>query len=214
MFTTRAVQVLSLVILIGANFTRAQEPKPVPDLRELVTKPQSEMADGVRRYEADRGSLQRTYTVPTSPTRRERMRRFHSDWLEALEKVKDHRFTPPAQEDYTKLVETVKKDLKSLDDQTKRDAEIASFVPFAPTIVALEESRRRMERVDSPGAAGKLNEMKKEIEKARRELQAAEHKPAKSLVSAATETTNSLRNTLKNWFNFYTGYDPLFTWWL
>jgi uncharacterized protein (DUF885 family) len=206
--------VFSFVVLIGAIPARAQEPRPVPDLREIVAKPQSEVADVVRRYEADRGSLQRTYTVPTSPTRHERMRRFHNDWLEALEKLKDHKFAPPGQEDYTKLVESVKKDLKALDDQAKRDAEIASLVPFAPTIVVLEESRRRMERVDPQGSAGKLNEMKKQIEKTRKELQGAEHKPAKAQITAASETANSLRNTLKNWLNFYNGYDPLFTWWL
>src|SRR3954451_178181 len=150
-----------LLALLLVSPVAAQDPKPVPDLRELVAKPQSEMADVVRRYEADRGSLQRTYTVPTSPTRRERLRRFSTDWLEALEKVKEHKFTPPALEDYTKLVETVQKDLKALDQQAKRDAEIAPLIPFAPTIVNLEESRRRMERVDPPGAAGKLNEMKK-----------------------------------------------------
>jgi uncharacterized protein (DUF885 family) len=200
--------------LLVASPVAAQESRPVPDLREIVAKPQSEMADVVRRYEADRGSLQRTYTVPTSPMRRERMRRFHSDWLEALEKLKEHKFTPPAQEEYTKLIETAKKDLKTLEEQAKRDAEIAHLLPFAPTIVALEESRRRMERVDPPGAAGKLNQMKKQLEQLRKSLEGAEHKPAKSLITAAVETTTSLRNSLKSWFNFYTGYDPLFTWWL
>src|SRR5262245_66010353 len=101
--------------LLVVSPVAAQESRPVPDLRELVAKPQSEMADVVRRYEADRGSLQRTYTVPTSSTRRERMRRFHTDWLEALEKLKEHKLTPPAQEEYTKPIETVKEDLKKVE---------------------------------------------------------------------------------------------------
>src|SRR5262245_8251372 len=200
--------------LLVVSPVAAQESRPVPDLRELVAKPQSEMADVVRRYEADRGSLQRTYTVPTSPTRRERMLRFHNDWLNALEKLTGHKFTPPGQEDYRKLVETVKKDLKQLDDQARRDSEIAPLLPFAPTIVALEESRRKMERVDWTGPAGKLNEMRKQTEKTRKSLESAEHKPGKSQVLAAAETAASLRNTLKNWFNFYNAYDPLFTWWM
>src|SRR5262245_45024897 len=171
--------------LLRVSAAAAQEQRAVPDLRELIAKPQSEMADVVRRYEADRGSLQRTYTVPTSPTRRERLRRFHSDWLTALEKLKDYKFTPPAQEDLGKLVESVKKDLKQLDDQAKRDAEVVPLLPFASTIVALEESRRRMERVDSPGAAGKLNEMKKQIAATRKSLESADPKPNRSQVTAA-----------------------------
>src|SRR5687767_5417398 len=123
-----------LSVLLFSSLIAAQE-RPVPDLRELVAKPQSELADVVRRYEADRGSLQRTYTVATSPTRRERMRKFHNDWLAALEKVKDHKFTPPALEDFGKLVDSVKKDLAQLDEQAKRDAELAQLLPFAPTIV-------------------------------------------------------------------------------
>src|SRR5262245_7121815 len=101
--------------LLRVSAAAAQEQRAVPDLRELIAKPQSEMADVVRRYEADRGSLQRTYTVPTSPTRRERLRRFHSDWLTALEKLKEHKLTPPAQEEYTKPIETVKEDLKKVE---------------------------------------------------------------------------------------------------
>src|SRR5205823_2358135 len=99
-----------------------------------------------------------------------------------------------------------KKDLKQLDEQAKRDAESAPLVPFAPTIAALEESRRRMERVDPSGAAGKLNEMKKLLEKTRKSLEAAEQKPGKAPIALAAETTSSLRNTLKSWFNFYNGY--------
>src|SRR3954451_17353639 len=98
-----------LLALLLVSPVAAQDPRPVPDLRELVAKPQSELADVVRRYEADRDSLQRTYTAPTSPTRRERLRHFHNDWLTALKKLKDYKFTPPAQEEYGKLIESVKK---------------------------------------------------------------------------------------------------------
>ena len=49
-----------------------------------------------------------------------------------------------------------------------------------------------MEHVDAPGAAGKLNEMKKQIGAVRKSLESANAKPAKAQVTAAVEATTRL----------------------
>ena len=38
-------------------------------------------------------------------------------------------------------------------------------------------------------------------------------KPKRTVANRAARTVQGLRNTLKNWYSFYNGYDPLFTWW-
>ena len=38
-------------------------------------------------------------------------------------------------------------------------------------------------------------------------------KPKRTVANRAARTVQSLRNTLKNWYGFYNGYDPMFTWW-
>ncbi|HST23867.1 MAG TPA: DUF885 family protein, partial [Blastocatellia bacterium] len=39
-------------------------------------------------------------------------------------------------------------------------------------------------------------------------------KMKKTVANRASVTISSLRNTLKDWFGFYNGYDPMFTWWV
>src|SRR5262249_1899972 len=125
-------------------------------------------------------------------------------------------------DDAATLRKTIERELTQLDQQAKAQAEITPLVPFAPTIIGLEETRRRLERVDSARAAGLLFAMKKQIEQTRKAAEAglkADDKAAgipvsKAQATRAAETTTSLRTTLKNWFGFYNGYDPLFTWWM
>src|SRR5262249_3808927 len=101
--------------------------------------------------------------------------------------------------------------------QAAARAEVAPLVPFAPTIVGLEESRRRMERVDSARAAGLLNDLKQQVAQARKVAEAklaADAKSDKEAVGRAAEAVTRLRGTLKSWFGFFNGYDPVFTWWM
>src|SRR5262249_46347118 len=181
-----------------------------------------ELRGVVQRFEADRGSLNRRYTITFSPTRIARVRDFCTGWLAALQKLESAKLSPEGRTDYDQLKKTIEGELKQLDQQARAQAEIAPLVPFAPAIINLEESRRRMEKVDSPKAAGLLNELKKQLDRTSKAVEAAlKSEPGasgitlnKEQVSRVAETTTSLRNTLKNWFNFYNAYDPLFTWWL
>ena len=190
-----------------------QKDLEVPDLRELLARPQSEMRGVVQRYEADRGCLSRSYTIPTSPTRYARLKQFHTDWLTALEKLDAAKLSPEAREDYQRLQDSVRRELRQLDSQAQAQAEVAALVPFAPTIINLEEARRRMEKVDAAGAAGLLTDLRKQIEQTRKAVGAG-LKVTKTQAGRAADTTASLRTTLKSWFGFYDGYDPLFTWWM
>jgi dipeptidyl aminopeptidase/acylaminoacyl peptidase/uncharacterized protein (DUF885 family) len=203
-----------------------EQPRPqevaVPDLRELVAKPASEVKLLIQRYAADRGSLGRFYNVPTSPNRYARLRKFTSEWLAALEKLDAGRLSPEGRDDLKRLCEDVRRDLRQLDESAKAEAEVAPLLPFAPTVIGLEESRRRMERIDAARAAGQLNEMKKQIERTRKAVAEGvkgDGRPFgvqldKEHARRAAEETAALRVALKNWFNFYNDYDPVFTWWL
>ncbi|HXG10553.1 MAG TPA: DUF885 family protein [Gemmataceae bacterium] len=217
-------RMLATLLLIGVGGPAlAQEKEPaIPDLRELVSRPQSEMRVVVERYEADRGSLNRFYTIPSSPTRHARLKRFYADWLAALQKLDADRLSPEGREDYRRLYDGIRRELRQLEQQARSQAEIAPLVPFAPTIINLEEARRRMEKVDAFKAAGVLNDMKKQIVQTRSAVEAALKsgegvsgvKITKDTAGRAVRTIDSLRTALRNWFNFYNGYDPIFTWWM
>ena len=201
--------------------TKEKEPEPL-DLAALIVKPQNEALTVTRRFEADRGSLTRTYAVPMSPTRTARLRKFYADWLAALKAVDSDRLSPPAREELVSLRGRIESERKELEARAAADAAIAPLVPFAETIVSLEEARRRMEPVDPVKAAGTVAELAKQIRKTHAGVEAGikakefpSDLPATRKVAArAADATEDLRRSLRAWHRYSDGYDPLFTWWL
>jgi len=101
-------------------------------------------------------------------------------------------------------------ELRLLDLEDKRDQEIASLVPFAGTITALDEARRRMETIDPEKAAGTVAELGKKVEELRKAEPKAERVPARR----AARRVSALRESLRAWYRFYAGYHPEFGWWV
>src|SRR4029453_11301401 len=116
--------------------------------------------------------------------------------------------------DYLLFRNQLEYELRQVDARSKNFAETAPFLPFAQTIIDLGESRRRMESMDSAKAAATLSRLEKQIEQARKAVEAdGARNVKKTVANRAASTPNSPRNLLRSWFNFYNGYDPLFTWW-
>src|SRR5262249_22642187 len=63
-----------------------------------------------------------------------------------------------------------------------------------------------------------LNGLNKQIDGSRREIESGlkggPPRVKKTVANRAVATINNLRVVLRNWFNYYDGYDPLFTWWV
>src|SRR5260370_24613492 len=76
----------------------AQEPKApaVPDLRELVAKPDTELHGVVQQFNADRGNLTRAYSIPGSPLPSARLRQFYTQRLAALQHPDRDKSNPDA----------------------------------------------------------------------------------------------------------------------
>src|SRR6266478_10141805 len=78
-----------------------------------------------------------------------------------------------------------------------------------------------MESIDSAKAAATLTNLKKQIDDTRRGVDAGLRgsdageaiKVKKTVAFRAVGAVNNLRNSLRNWYTFYNGYDPVFTWW-
>jgi dipeptidyl aminopeptidase/acylaminoacyl peptidase len=179
-----------------------------------------ELAAVVRRYEADRDCLARHYGIRESPVRQERMRKFLSSWLEALRGVDTKSLTEAGRTDLTKIREDILRGLDEIERDAAIQKEIAGLIPFAPAIIRLFEARQTGARPDAPQTAGLLDEMAGQIERltasAKAEQSSTEGRAAGAnapLVNA-TRAIAHLRTDLGDWFKFYDGYDPEFTWWM
>jgi hypothetical protein len=180
----------------------------------------SEMRPTLEYYVVDRGSLQRSYPVATSPARRERFRQFYSDALARIQKLNFDAMSQEGKVDYILFRTHLEHELRQLDLEEKQLAEIAPLIPFGKTIVDMEETRRRMEPIDSAKAAVTLTALKKQIDETRRLVEVGLRgsdpdaiKVKKTVAFRGVNAVNSLRGNLRNWYTFYNGYDPVFTWW-
>jgi uncharacterized protein (DUF885 family) len=183
--------------------------------------PESEMRATLERYSVDRGSLSRFYTAPFSPVRHARMKQFYTEWLNSLGKVDFDRMSQSGQVDYILFRNHLEYELRQLDIEEKKRQEMELLIPFAAEMVAFEEARRRMDPIDSAKVASQLTRLARQIDETRRAVEAglrAEARPGaikvkKTVANRGAAAVGSLRNMLRGWYGFYSGYDPVFTWW-
>jgi hypothetical protein len=153
----------------------------VPDLSPLVGQTSSELREVVERYSSDRAGLLRRHGVEYSPVRRETLREFYKAWQARLGSVNFDALGQDGKIDYLLLKNRIGYELELLAQEEKKSAEAAPLLPFAATIINLQEARRRMEPCDPATAAVTLAKLTEEIEKTRKAVEAGlkpEPKPA------------------------------------
>jgi uncharacterized protein (DUF885 family) len=200
----------------NSGSSAASEAAGMLNLNDLDST-RSELRPLIERYNADRANLNRTYPITYSPRRQARFKEFYSQWRDQLAKLNFDTMSQDGKVDYVLFRNHLDYELRQLEIESKQFAEIEPLVPFTKTIIELEETRRRMEPVNSPKAAAALVELKKQIDGARRTVEAGMRTEStrvkKTVANRAVSAINSVRGTLRGWFGFYNGYDPLFTWW-
>jgi uncharacterized protein (DUF885 family) len=180
--------------------------------------PQSEMRGVIERYVADRGNLNRFYTVVNSKSRNNRLKQFFDEWLATLAKLNFDTMGEDGKIDYILFKNYLDHEMRQLDIQTKAYTEVELLLPFAQTVMGFEEARRRMEKIDAPKTAALLNQLNKQVAETQKSLETSlksePNKIKKTVANRAAVTLNGLRTTLRNWYGFYNGYDPMFSWWV
>jgi uncharacterized protein (DUF885 family) len=183
-------------------------------------QPVSEMRSAIERYTVDRGSLARSYPVAVSRSRRERFKKFYDEWLASLQSLDFDSMSQDGKIDYILFKNHLEYELRQLDIQARQISEIEPLVPFGTKIIELEEARRRMEPIDSAKIAATLNDLRKQVDDRRRAVELGLRSESndqthikKTVANRAVQAINGLRINLRNWYTFYNGYDPMFTWW-
>jgi len=185
-----------------------------------------EMRSAIERYTLDRGSLARTYPVQYSRARSDRFKKFYEEWLASLKSLDFDSMSQDGKIDYLLFKNHLEYELRQLDIQSRQLNEIEPLVPFAASIIDLEEARRRMDPIDSAKIAATLNDLRKQVDERRRAVELGLRSEArggdtstdptrlkKTVANRAVAAINGLRANLRNWYTFYNGYDPMFTWW-
>ncbi len=195
----------------------------------------SEMHDLMVNYTADWGNISRFYTTSgnagfgggggggrggqtnasnyNSPERRARLLQLIDEYEKKMLAVNFDKISVYGKVDYIlfkRIVDDAKaKLLEEQDDYSK----IVKFLPFSDIIYNLEKPRRRGLNVNGEEVAKQMNEIIKMVQKAKEALKKEESIDNK-LAQLGNDAVKALQVVLKNEFDFYNGYDPMFTWWV
>ncbi len=207
----------------------------VPALTPLLAArgTESELRDIVTRFKADESALNRRWTVDYAPGRRDRFREYYRGWQSRLKELDFDKLSQQGRIDYVLMNHTLRHSLGLLDREEKMWVESAPVLPFGSDIFALVDARRRMEKIDPQKTALTLVGLSKKLEDVSKAVVAglqtdsgragaqrpqpngeiAPLKVNKVVAHRSAEILNQLKGDLKSWYDFYSGYDPLFTWW-
>ena len=210
---TAVTRLVALGVMLGAVDAGAQA-RPA---RLAVPAGVSELRDTVELFSSDRAALLRRWHVEYSPTRRERLRTYYTEWRTRLRRVDFDRLSQEGRIDYVLLDHRLRAELARLDREQREAGEMASRVPFAPAITQFVEAWRAFDKVDAAKAGRTLSRLALDVDSLTRGLRVRRTdsitRAERIVALRAIGWLSSLQGALRDWHRFYGGYDPTFTWW-
>src|SRR6218665_821348 len=188
----------------------------------------SEVNNTMVHYEADKGSIMRFYATNSNadtfgvqynennyntPERRNRRLQLISDYKKTLEGLNFDAMNINGKVDYILFNRNLNSEEYELLQQQKVYDKIKAYFPFDEKIYALEKPRRRGIKVNGELVAKELEDLRKVIKEQIKKVEKIEGLDKTSSEFAVLHA-KGLQEILKNYFDFYNGYDPLFSWWV
>ena len=187
----------------------------------------SEMADAMVQYDADKASLMRFYSTSgqgdffsrqqgngyNSPERRKRLLELIDEYLEILKKSPFEKWNINGKVDYVLFKRNLESEQYQLLEEQKTYDQVAKYLTFSDRLYTLQKPRRRGISVSGEEVAKELNDINKNIISATAALKKVDSIEL-SQANLASDAAKGLQGAMKDYFNFYNGYDPLFTWWV
>lgn len=164
-------------------------------------------------YGAESGYGWRTVVTQSSPEQMKRLKEVNQLYLEKLDKKDFNGISIYGKVDAILLKRDITAALGLLAAEEKEYQQISQYIPFAEEIYQLEKGRRRGLSVDGQQVAALYANLLKEIDAANVKLDKQANIDMK-LAERLKKSIEGLGLRLKSVYNFYYGYDPLFTWWI
>ena len=203
MHTNRLCRFLLLFLLVGLILAA-----------QTAFAQSSNLEPMIRAYQADFESLQFKYAIPLSQKHSERFVEFYKSKLKQLTEVKFDELSIDGKVDYLLLKNKLRHDLDQIEIDRKKDQRIDELIPFSGTIVGLSEAKESGDDIEGQKSAETLEKLSGEIA----ELTSWINEGTLSSIDKtdairASRRVYQLQRSLGEWYRFYNGYDPMFTWW-
>jgi len=220
---TRLLRRLMLLSFLGHSFASFSQSN-----NDYV--PCQEMPNLMQNFNADYRVLIRFYTPATgntggrggfgapdagvgSPEKRERLGKLYAGYIQKLEALNFNSLSQECKADYILFKRDLDEKVKLAAKEAAEYAKIKPWIPFAEKIYALEKTRRRGKQPDAQQVAKEWFDITKEIKTMQGKLK-DEKGLSPDAVFEATESIADLKKAAGSVFEFYNGYDPMFTWWV
>jgi uncharacterized protein (DUF885 family) len=172
------------------------------------------LPERITRITADLKDIENFYNISISPLRRTRLYYFFSSELSSLQATNFESYDQESKVDFLLLQNYLQRNLKQLKLDEEKDKRMEVLLPFAETVVKLCEDRQQMKEVDGEKAARQLIGIITQIAGVKQQVKSTKIKVEKSSAYRAANTIDQLRKHLQEWYGFFKGYDPMFTWWV
>ncbi len=173
----------------------------------------SEVNNVMVQYNADYGNVSRFYSIRNSPERRARIMLVVNESLARLGRLNFDLLNSGAKADYILFNRDLHEQLFELQKEEQEYQQVKTWFPFADSVYSMEKSRRRGSLPPSERIAGEMNDMAGTVIGLQTRL-GKEDALGITQGKRAEGVLQGLRDALKSVFEFYNGYDPLFTWWV
>ncbi|OAQ71848.1 X-pro dipeptidyl-peptidase [Purpureocillium lilacinum] len=181
-------------------------PKPSDDGAESL-------ADRIRRVQADLGDLNEFYHISIAPSRHARLQQFYDDELESLAAVDFGALNQQDRIDYILLKKHLQRISRQLQSEKEAFGDFKVLLPFADAIVSLCERRENVKPMEAEKTAKQLDGITTSVAAITKQVQDGKVKISKTNAYRASKVIKELRGHLKEFYGFYSSYDPLFDWW-
>lgn len=213
-----------LAAVLACTSGMAQQPAPGSAAANYV--PCQEMPNLIQEFNADYNALARIYSAGApddnarwssgpadSPEKRNRLNRLYHDYQQRLEQLHFSSLSQECKVDYLLFKRDLQSKLLVAANDSVAYAAIAQWFPFADSIRSLEKQRRRGLPLDAQQVANNFYTIANNIAALQEKLK-EEKSLTPTAIYNAQQVIRSLRKSATNVYEFYNGYDPLFTWWV
>lgn len=214
----RLLLALSCFILVQSTSAQDRALETTPDLDVLVSFEQgiSDFRTAVVRYREDRSALQRRFDTPMSTIGFDRMASFYADWARALAATDYDGLNHEGKIDYILLRNRIEFEQEMQRQERETVEALEPLLPYLAEVLALREAWRDRQPVDAPAAADLLNNAASYADGLATAIGNGERVDGIDTVLAlrAAQYLRAVKRSMSQWFGYYNGYDPLFTWWV
>src|SRR5690606_1336057 len=151
--------------------------------------------------------------VLNSPEQRTRLHQLDKDYLGKLADLDFEAMSIHGQVDYVLLKRKIDAHIEELEAEGEQYARMAPYLPFAEAIYSFEAKRRRGTSVEGETIAQQLDDALDALSEAKATVETQEAIPQND-ANFLADAVSALKSRLKSAFDFYNGYDPMFTWWV